>query len=208
MNQAQYAKLSGLTAGRVCQLVKAGMPLTSKEAADQWRGMGARAREAQQKKGKKASAPIQSDSGPYRPPEAQDRIPNAEETADTPLGAYERQRRIEQDAFRLAQQSLNAGRPDAGKLVAIHAQAARNLTLARQEVLTLSEQERTLVAGEWVRKIMGEHDGAVIALAKAMPKMLSGRIAPHDPDHAEQELSRWVEDVFLKTLHQTDPWKA
>jgi hypothetical protein len=53
---------------------------------------------------------------------------------------------------------------------------------------------------------MTEHDGAVVALAKAMPKQLAGRISPHDPEHAETELDRWVEEVFLKTLHQTSPW--
>jgi hypothetical protein len=40
-----------------------------------------------------------------------------------------------------------------------------------------------------------------------MPKQLSGRIAPHDPEHCEKELDRWVQEVALKTLHQTDPWK-
>jgi hypothetical protein len=55
---------------------------------------------------------------------------------------------------------------------------------------------------------MQEHDGAVASLIKAMPKQLSGRIAPHDPEHAERELTRWVQEVCLKTLHNTDPWKS
>lgn len=198
MTQTQYAQLSGLTCGRVSQLVKAGMPLTSKEAADQWRGMSARKRKDIKEK----------PAGPYRPPEAQAPVdPNAI-SADTPQGAYERQRNIERAAYYLASRSLANRQADAGRLVAIHAQAARNLTLAREEVLALAEKERRLVSGDWVRKVMNEHDGSVIALAKAMPKMLSGRIAPHDPEHAENELSRWVEDVFLKTLHQTSPWNS
>jgi hypothetical protein len=55
---------------------------------------------------------------------------------------------------------------------------------------------------------MQEHDGAVASLIKAMPKQLSGRISPHDPEHAERELTRWVQEVALKTLHNTDPWKS
>jgi hypothetical protein len=55
---------------------------------------------------------------------------------------------------------------------------------------------------------MLDHDGAVAQLLKSMPKQLAGRIAPHDPEHAEAELERWVQDVCLKTLHQTDPWKS
>jgi hypothetical protein len=54
---------------------------------------------------------------------------------------------------------------------------------------------------------MQEHDGAVASLLKAMPKQLSGRISPHDPEHCEIELTRWVQEVCLKTLHNTDPWK-
>jgi len=55
---------------------------------------------------------------------------------------------------------------------------------------------------------MQDHDGAVAQLLKSMPKQLAGRIAPHDPEHAERELERWVQEVCLKTLHQTDPWKS
>jgi hypothetical protein len=41
-----------------------------------------------------------------------------------------------------------------------------------------------------------------------MPKQLAGRISPHDPEHAEKELDRWVDEVFLKTLQQTSPWES
>ena len=198
MTQADYARVAGLTRGRVSQLVKAGMPLTSKQAADEWRGMSAQQR----------SAPAQANAGPYRPPEAQAPPDPAAISADTPEGAYERQRNIERAAYDLAERSLQAGRPDAGRLVSIHAQAARNLTQARQEVLDLSERERSLVSGDWVRKVISEHDGAVASLIKAMPRQLAGRISPHDPEHAEVELTKWVEDVFLKTLHSTNPWKS
>jgi hypothetical protein len=197
MTQADYARAAGLTRGRVSQLVKAGMPLTSKEAADQWRGMSVQQR----------ANPTQPDAGPYRPPEAQAPPDPAAISADTPLGAYERQRNIERAAYALAARALKNGQPDAGRLVSIHAQAARNLTQARQEVLDLSERERTLVSGDWVRKVMTEHDGAVATLIKSMPRQLAGRIAPHDPEHAERELERWVQDICLATLHSTDPWK-
>lgn len=202
MTQADYARHAGLTKGRVSQLVKAGMPLTSPEAADQWRGMSA--------KGRSAPTAPPADAAPsiHRPPEATAPPPTAEgETADTPAGAYERQRRIERAAYALAVNALRKTQADAGRLVSIHAQAARNLVVARQEVLNLAERERTLVSGDWVRKVMTEHDGAVAQLLRAMPKQLAGRIAPHDPEHAERELDRWVQEVALKTLNSTDPWK-
>jgi hypothetical protein len=155
----------------------------------------------------KSASGSSGDPGPYRPPEAQAPTDPSLISADTPQGSYERQRRIEQDAYALVQESLRGRRPDAGRLVAIHAQAARNLTAAREEVLTLSERERTLVSGDWVRKVMTEHDGSVATLIRAMPKQLAGRISPHDPEHAEKELDRWVQEVCLKTLHDTNPWK-
>lgn len=200
MTQSEYAAAAGLTRARVSQLVKAGMPLDSKEAADAWRGSGAKKRATQQ-------APATADVGPYRPPEAKEPIDQAAVTADTPQGAYERQKQIERAAFALAVNALKRGAMDAARLVSIHSQAARNLTAAREEVLKLSQTERVLVSGDWVRKVMSDHDGAVATLLRAMPKQLSGRIAPHDPEHAEAELERWVQEVALATLHNTDPWK-
>lgn len=208
MTQADYARHAGITKGRVSQLVKAGMPLTSKEAADSWRGMSAQAKVARPPDPKPAP-PAATEAGPYRPPEAT--APPADPTAvsaDTPQGAYERQRGIERAAYALASRSLRASQPDAGRLVAIHAQAARNLIAARQDVLDLAERERSLVPGDWVRRVMLEHDGAVATIIKAMPKQLAGRISPHDPEHAERELERWAQEVALATLHRTDPWKT
>lgn len=201
MTQADYARATGLTRARVSQLVKAGMPLTSKEAADAWRGMSA------QKRAGPAPA-AKTDAGPYRPPEANQPVDPGAVSADTPAGAYERQRQIERAAYALTVKALKGGQPDAGRLVSIHAQAARNLTAARSEVLDLLERERALVSGDWVKKVMNDHDGAVATLLRAMPKQLAGRIAPHDPEHAERELDRWVQEVALATLHNTDPWRT
>lgn len=200
MTQSEYAKAAGLTRARVSQLVKAGMPLDSKEAADVWRGSGAQKRATK-------SNPTTAEPGPYRPPEATTPIDQATVTADTAQGAYERHKQIERAAYALAVRSLRSGALDAARLVSIHSQAARNLTAAREEVLKLAQIERTLVSGDWVKKVMSDHDGAVATLLRAMPKQLAGRIAPHDPEHAERELERWVQEVALATLHNTDPWK-
>lgn len=200
MTQSEYAKAAGLTRARVSQLVKAGMPLDSKEGADAWRGSGAQKRATQK-------VPPTSEAGPYRPPEAKEPIDQASVTADNPQGAYERQKQIERAAFALAVNALKRGGLDAARMVSIHSQAARNLTGAREEVLKLSQVERVLVSGDWVRKVMSDHDGAVATLLRAMPKQLAGRISPHDPEHAERELERWVQEVALATLQNTDPWK-
>jgi len=209
MTQKEYRMHSGLTSGYVTQLVARGMPLDSAEAADAWRqkNVRARARNIPPTASEQEDTAIEQE-GPYRPEEAAQPVDTATAATDSPQGAYERQKEIERAAYDLAVQALRGRRADAARLVAIHATAAKNLTSSRDEVIAQAEKERRLVSGDWVRKVMQEHDGAVSSLLKAMPKQLSGRIAPHDPEHAERELSRWVQEVALKTLHNTDPWKA
>jgi len=216
MTQSEYVKHSGLTKGRVSQLCSQGMPLTSPEDADAWRGsrkgIGGRPSqqrliESQQQESKFQEAAESISDGPYRPPEASATVNPSLVALDTPAGAYERQKQIERASYGLAVQALRNKTMDAGRMVTVHASAAKNLINARQDVLALAEKEKTLVSGSWVKKVMMDHDGSVAQLLKSMPKQLAGRIAPHDPEHAERELERWVQDVCLKTLHSTNPWK-
>jgi hypothetical protein len=208
MTQKEYGDRIGISQPRVAQLISQGMPMDSPESADLWRSQHVRSRAKSIPKQKITPDPTAIEQeGPYRPIEAETPLNTATAATDSPEGAYERQRQIERAAYDLAVDALRGGRADAGRLVAIHAAAAKNLTSARDEVITQAEKERRLVSGDWVRRVMQEHDGAVASLIKAMPKQLSGRISPHDPEHAERELTRWVQEVALKTLHNTDPWK-
>ena len=208
MTQKEYGDRIGISQPRVAQLIVQGMPMDSPEAADIWRSQNIKTRAKSIPKQK-----ITSDTntieqeGPYRPLEASNPIDTATAATDSPQGAYERQRQIERAAYDLAVDALRGGRADAGRLVAIHAAAAKNLTSARDEVIAQAEKERRLVSGDWVRRVMQEHDGAVASLIKAMPKQLSSRISPHDPEHCEIELTRWVQEVVLATLSATDPWR-
>ena len=208
MTQKEYGDRIGISQPRVAQLIVQGMPMDSPESADIWRSQNikTRAKSIPKQKPTSDTAAIKQE-GPYRPTEATNPIDTATAATDSPQGAYERQRQIERAAYDLAVDALREGRADAGRLVAIHAAAAKNLTSARDEVIAQAEKERRLVSGDWVRRVMQEHDGSVASLLKSMPKQLSGRISPHDPEHCEKELNRWVQEVALKTLHQTDPWK-
>ena len=217
MTQSDYVKHSGLTKGRVSQLTAAGMPLTSPEEADAWRGsrkgIGGRPSTLQRMAAINQQESVFNEAaqsiteGPYRPPEAAAAVNASLVTLDTPAGAYERQKQIERASYGLAVQALRNKTLDAGRMVTVHASAAKNLINARQDVIALAEKERTLVSGSWVKKVMQDHDGSVASILKSMPKQLAGRIAPHDPEHAERELERWVQEVCLKTLHSIDPWK-
>lgn len=215
ISQADYARAAGLTRARVSQLVSAGMPLTSRDAADRWRAQNVKGTVRREAKAavldvsKHDAGGIQTPDGPYRPPEASEpAIERARVTDEGPAGAYERQRQIERAAYALAAKALREQSAHAKHLVAVHAQAARNLAVLKIDVLAAAEKERSLVSGDWVKRVMTEHDGALVTLIKAMPKQLSGRISPHDPEHAEAELTRWVQEVFLKTIYTTNPFTS
>ena len=196
ISQKAYARHANLSPGRVSQLCRQGMPLHSPEAADAWRGLTARQR------------PEASAAPPTGLPRCSQPAPDLEGAAECVRAAWARLERCERGAFQVLEAALEAGRPDAGRLVAVHAAAVRNLADGRGRLLDLAERERQLVSGSWVRRVMTDHDGAVASLLKAMPRQLSGRIAPHDPEHCEIELTRWVQEVALATLSSTDPWRT
>ena len=106
---------------------------------------------------------------------------------------------------RAANQGLRAGLAAGGDCLVL----INNDTMLAPDFLHRLKAARDAAGAEvFAPRVMQEHDGAVASLIKAMPKQLSGRIAPHDPEHAERELTRWVQEVALKTLHNTDPWKT
>ena len=196
MTQADYARHSRLSKGHVSTLVKSGMPLTSPEAADQWRGLSARR--------PRRPSPIALKAPPHVPVGTA----GAKSSAEAVEAAWGRLEETERVAYRLMTAALENGQPDSARLLAIHASAVKHLSEGRQRILDLAERERTLVSGDWVRKVMIEHDGAVASLIRSMPRLLAGRIAPHDPEHAERELSMWVQETCLRTLYETNPWKT
>ena len=196
ISQKAYARHANLSPGRVSQLCRQGMPLHSPEAADQWRGLTARQRlEA-------SAAPPECLPRPSLP------APDLDGAAESIRAAWARLERCETVAFEMLEVALKEGRPDAGRLVAIHAVSVRNLADGRGRLLDLAEREKTLVSGDWVRRTMQTHDGVVSQLAKAMPRSLAPRVNPHDPEHAQAELVRWLNETFLSALSKTDPWKT
>lgn len=196
MTQADYVRHSGLSKGHVSTLVKSGMPLTSPEAADQWRGLTSRRPHRRSPIALKA---------PLRVPVGTTGTKSSAEAVEAAWGRLEETERV---AYRLMTAALENGQPDSARLLAIHAAAVKHLSEGRQRILDLAERDRTLVSGDWVRKVMVEHDGAVASLVRSMPRLLAGRVAPHDPEHAERELDRWVQETCLRTLYETNPWKT
>ncbi len=211
MKQSDYCRHSGLSKARISELARKGMPMTSPEAADSWRRQHTWSRKPPAPAGPPAAPTAgQAPATPERPPEAQECPAPTDPAAleSTRVGeAYRRLEKAERACWGLLCAALKNQAPDAARILDLHSRSVRHLADNRQDVLNLAERERQLVSGDWVRRVMTDHDGAVASLLKVMPKQLSGRISPHDPEHCEIELTRWVQEVALATLHSTDPWR-
>jgi hypothetical protein len=121
--------------------------------------------------------------------------------------AWGRAVKAERIAWAMLAGSLKAQSPDAPRMLALHSQACRHLVDNRERFVAQAEKERQLVSGDWVKRVMQQHDGVMASLIRNMPRQMAGRISPQDPEHCEKELTRWVQEVLLKTLHDTDPWR-
>ena len=120
ISQKTYAAHAGFSRGRVSQLCRQGMPLTSPEAADDWRGLTARQRP------EAFAAPPECLPRPSQP------APDLDGAAESIRAAWGRLERCERVAFEMLEAAHTEGRPDAGRLVAIHTAAVR-LSLAGVE---------------------------------------------------------------------------
>ena len=206
MTQKTYSAHAGLSRARVCQLVRQGMPLDSPEAADAWRRLNTWSRKPPAPPPAAPTAEPASTT-PERPPEAAIALLDPGQGATEITAAWGRAVKAERIAWSMLASSLKAQSPDAPRMLALHSQACRHLVDNRERFVAQAEKERQLVSGDWVKRVMQEHDGVLAALIKSMPRQMAGRIAPHDAEHCAQELQRWTDEVFLKTLHDTDPWR-
>lgn len=205
ISNRQIAKHLGVKPPLITRWRKAGMPADSLEAAIAWHRQHVRARKSGPAR---RQSEVAATDMPGPPPEVREPIDRKKLAEEGPEAEYERQKNITKAAYVLVAQSLREGRADVRQRLGDNHVATKNWIEIRQRLLDLMERERRLVSGEWVKRVMQEHDGIAASLARSMPKQLAGRISPHDPEHAEAELERWVQDVFLKTLSNTDPWTS
>ena len=203
MTQSDYARHSGLSRSHVCELVKKGLPLDSPEAADNWRKVNIWSR--------KLPTPVPTASPAAEAPERPPELPGEDVAAgacEPVRAAWERLLLAERLSWASVVQSIKARQPDANRLVAVHALTVKNLIDGRARVLQQAQAEGQLVSADWIRSNMLEHDGTVAALIRNMPRQLAGRVNPAAVEHAERTLQLWVDEVCLRTLSETSPWKA
>ena len=207
MTQKTYAAHAGLSRARVCQLVRQGMPIDTPEAADAWRRQNTLARKLPPAPPQEPHDARPAAEAPERPPE----LPGEDVAAgacEPVRAAWERLLLAERLSWASVAQSIKARQPDASRLVAVHALTVKNLIDGRARVLQQAQAEGQLVSVDWIRSNMLEHDGTVAALIRNMPRQLAGRVNPAAVEHAERTLQLWVDEVCLRTLSETSPWKA
>jgi len=184
------------------------MPLASPEAADLWRRTHTWSR--------KPPAPLAAPAPPAASPEpeAAPERPAELPTEDLAAGASEpireawaRLLQAERLAWSMVVAAIKGRQPDASRLVAVHALTVKHLIDGRARVLAQAQAEGQTVSATWVRQNMLAHDGTVAALIRNMPRQLAGRVNPADVEHAERTLQIWVDEVCLRTLSETSPWK-
>ena len=207
IRQRDYAIHSNLTKGHISTLVKRGMPLDSVQAADDWRRAHTLARKLPAPPPQEPhDARPAAGAAPERPPE----LPGEDVAAgacEPVRAAWERLLTAERLAWASVVQSIKARQPDASRLVGVHAQCVKNLIDNRARVMQQAQAEGQMVSAAWVRQNMLAHDGTVAALIRNMPRQLASRVNPADVEHAERTLQLWVDEVCLRTLSETSPWK-
>jgi hypothetical protein len=111
---------------------------------------------------------------------------------------------VERKAYTQVSDDLSSRCPTAAWSVRIHKDAARNLLDVRAACLRAAEHERSLIPESRIREWISKRHASIANLVKAMPRSLAPRIAQQPIEHVERELTDWVKERFLKTLHAGD----
>lgn len=183
LSQGQIAKALGISQPAVAKAVKRGMPLTSVEAAMEWRRINQSARRSKAAPGQTLKVePVGLSALPELPDE---------------LAVTDRLRRIAVSDFENA--STIQERSAASRTV----KDAEEAHETRKRDLVRSEQEaQNLMHRDQVQSVIAEEVGKLRALLEAMPGAIAQAANPHDPELARDAVADYLEQVF-STLSNT-----
>jgi hypothetical protein len=185
MRQSELAKAWGMSKGQISKYVKAGMPLTSESAAQQWR------RDNQKNVTKGLLAEVRQEA-------------RLEVKVESPEGnhpakeVYERARTAERKSYELMNSQVDAKSfIQARAAIAQYNECIKALNNAaegfRQEQAHLRQ---TLSTAEVKEKYI-KHIGSLRSLLDAMPSSLCARANPSDPECAKQALEEGVNQLYI-----------
>ena len=193
ITQAELAQKWGLTAGRISQLVAAGMPLTSLEEAERFRQQRSQTTGYPQKGDSMPSADIE----PTEPPEP---------SALNPDGfneVIERQRQLVKVARNQYLQAIRDKSPLASRLYSSYDRTIQTLMKLEREASTRSVASREFIRSEHAL----EKFGAILAELRQMLEQGELEIAPkanpENPAKALKAYRTWKEKT-LRTISRIE----
>ena len=91
---------------------------------------------------------------------------------------------------------------DARRWLALASTLGKSYPALHKKVLELKQDHKELIRCDDAQRTFTVFLHRMRDLAERMPAALAGRVSPHDPEGAREQLVIWVKDVFCKSLNQ------
>lgn len=206
VKQTELAKLWGLSRGRVSQMVKDGMPLSSLEEAEAWRVAHYGPSAATGRQGESGKSDSVINGGADLPP-APEPVRAVDLNREDFVGTMARLRKNELVAWGLLAKELSKQFKNENEILIRerHYRDAVALRVSYEgKVDEILMRRRELVSLGEAKELFGRHLQAVRMALKNLPTRLAARCNPSDPTLSKQVLGEAIDGVF-KLLNE---WEA
>lgn len=199
MGVIEMARTLGVSKALVSKLIKAGMPLTTPQAAQAWREINAPPRQWKSK----MAAPTES-TQPAAKPQSKHTASQGIAAADDPQTSLDRARAAEREAFAaLKEAQRNSGSPeDLRKLSTTYFAARRNRQTAEDFADSWQRRQRITMLLDEAKEIAGRPHVAAKQMLEVMPKSLAPRLHGQPQKAIENTLAEWA-DRLAETLRES-----
>ena len=192
MGVIEMARTLGVSKALVSKLIKAGMPLTSAQAAQAWREQHAPPRRWKNK----VAAPT-ADTAPVDKPQATATPSQGIVGGDDPESSLQRARQAEAESYA----ALVAGRKDGAspedlrKLSGVYFNARRNRQAAESFCDQWKRNQRLTLLYDEAVEIAGRPHIAAKQMLEVMPKTLAPRLHGQPLKAIENALAEWADNL-------------
>jgi len=206
VKQSELVKLWGLSRGRVSQMVKDGMPLSSLEEATAYRvGHYGGASVPGGAGGQGKSDSMIHGGGDLEPPEKPEGVKGSDLSREDFVGTLARLRKNELIAWGMLASAVRKKNENEILVRERHYKEAVGLRVSQEgRVDEILMRRRELVTLAEAKELFGRHLQAVRLALKNMPTRLAARCNPSDPALSKQVLSEAIEGVFK----QLNKWEV
>ena len=199
MGVIEMARTLGVSKALVSKLIKAGMPLTSAQAAQAWREQHAPPRRWKNK----VAAPT-ADTAPVDKPQATATPSQGIVGGDDPESSLDRARAAEREAFAAlaVEREGGASAEDLRKLSTTYFAARRNRQTAEDFAVQWQHRQRITMLLDEAKELAGRPHIAAKQMLEVMPKSLAPRLHGQPQKAIEKTLAEWA-DRLAETLRES-----